>query len=105
MVITMYDTLIYLVKVNESTDAVGDVVYSEVLREVFAELKSVGMKEFYEAMAKGLKPELVFELADYLEYSDEPLVEYEGTRYKVLRTYRKGRKLEIVVYGGVHGKT
>lgn len=71
-------------------------------REVFARSMSIGQMEFYQAQAQGLKPEMKFELADYLDYADEKEIEYEGKRYSVLRTYRNGRRLEITVYGGVN---
>ena len=67
------------------------------------------MKEFYEASARDFYPEMKFILADYLEYNNEQLVEHDGQRYRVLRTYRTGNELEIVVTrasaeeGGVYG--
>lgn len=66
-------------------------------REVFAELRSIGQSEFYQAQATGYKPELKFVLADYLDYDGETLVEYTSTLYRVLRTFRAGQSLEIVV--------
>lgn len=66
-------------------------------RQVFAGLRSVGRTEFYQAQAVGYKPELVFVLADYLDYDFESLVKYDGKLFRVLRTYRTGQELEIVV--------
>lgn len=71
-------------------------------REVFAKLLNIGQHEFYQAQATGLKPELKFEIADYLDYQDEKELIHSGKRYQVLRTYRKNRQLEITVYGGVN---
>ena len=65
-------------------------------RDVFCGLRSVSRSEFYQANATGYKPELVFVLADYLEYNDETLVDYDGQRYRVIRTYRTGQELELV---------
>lgn len=53
---------------------------------VLCSLKSVGRSEFYNAAATGLRPELVFVVHGY-EYSGERLVEFEGKRYNVVRTY------------------
>jgi hypothetical protein len=36
-------------------------------------------------------------LADYLDYNDETLVDHNGQRYRVIRTYRTGQELELVV--------
>ncbi|MBO7275217.1 MAG: hypothetical protein J6V15_02470 [Clostridia bacterium] len=66
-------------------------------RDVFCRVRSVGMKEFYEASARDFHPELVFVLADYLDYSAEQQCRHSGRLYHVLRTYRSGQELEIVV--------
>ena len=78
-------------------------------RDVFAGLRSIGQQEFYQASATDFRPSLKFVLADYLDYANEALVEHEGQRYRVLRTYRTGMALELVVErapaedGGVYG--
>lgn len=66
-------------------------------REVFAGLRSVGMTEFYHSRATGFKPELKFVLADHLDYNDETIIRHEDKLYRVVRTYRTGQELEIVV--------
>lgn len=66
-------------------------------REVFAALRSIGQAEFYQAHAIDYHPELKFVLADYLDYQGESMVKHDGTLYRVLRTYRAGQELEIVV--------
>lgn len=94
--------LITLIQNTEDGDSHGDLVTTETAREVLAELSSIGQKEFYEAHAKGLKPELKFTLTDYLDYEGETLVEYNGKRYRVLRTFRNGQKLELILYSEVN---
>ena len=66
-------------------------------REVFARVASIGMREFYQASTTDFHPELKFILPDYLEYGGETLVEHESRRYHVLRTYRTGQELELIV--------
>ncbi len=66
-------------------------------KEVFCGLRSVGHTEFYEAHSVDYHPEIVFILADYLDYSGETLVKHEGALYRVIRTYRTGQSLEITV--------
>lgn len=71
-------------------------------RTVFCELASIGMTEFYQANAQDIHPEARFILADYLDYSGETLLDYtdftgKTVRYRILRTYRTGLKLELVV--------
>ena len=82
---------------NELLTLIKQTDGGEDSRTVFCDLRSIGMKEFYEANARDFYPEKKFVLADYLEYDDEELVEYEGKRYRVLRTFRTGQELEIVV--------
>jgi SPP1 family predicted phage head-tail adaptor len=84
-------------------------IKGETSRTVFYRVASIGQKEFYEASARDFYPEMKFILADYLEYNSEQLVEYNGQMYNVLRTFRAGQELEIVVTrasaeeGGIYG--
>lgn len=66
-------------------------------REVFCGLRSVGHTEFYEAYAASYQPELKFVLTDYLDYEGETLVQYGKDLYRVIRTYRTGKELELTV--------
>ena len=91
-----------LIKQTVGVDDYGDPVITETTREVFAKLGSIGQKEFYQAHALGLQPELKFILADYLDYSYESMVEHNGHRYRILRTYRNGQELELTVYREVN---
>lgn len=94
----MYNDVITLLTVTETVNNIGDLVETVEKKEVFAQVRSVGMKESYEALAVGLKPELTFVLADYYDYDDQEFIEYNSARYRVLRTYRKAsNELEIVV--------
>ena len=96
------DEILTLIAPEQRVDEYGDPVIVETSQEVFARLNSIGQTEFYQAHANGLQPELKFVLADYLDYNDEPLVEHNGTRYRVLRTYRAGQELELTVYREVN---
>lgn len=77
-----------------------DLTYStlvETSRQVFCGVRSIGQSEFYQAQTTNLQPEIKVVLADYLDYQGETLVEYDGTRYSVLRTFRAGQELELVL--------
>ena len=95
----MYNEVITLRSYTETTDDYGITNRTNKDREVFAQLRSIGQSEFYQAQADGLKPELKFILADYLDDQGEKEVLYDGKRYSVLRTYRDGHKIELTVYG------
>lgn len=122
----MYNSLIYLITEVATVDEYGDMVIVKTKKPVFAEVKSIGQKEFYEAAAVGMKPEIKFVIADFLDYSGEQKLEYEPfsldpsvlpgqslpsdeeyparskmIEYNVIRTYRTGLELEIVCSRGV----
>lgn len=93
----MYNEVITLVSKTYTIDEYGDTQATRTEREVFARIKSIGMKEKYEALQAGLDPEHTFILPDYYEYDNETEILYEGNTYRVIRTYRNGKTLEIVV--------
>lgn len=64
-------------------------------RDVFCGVRSIGMREFYQANATDFHPEIKFVLADYLDYRGEPMAIHDGQLYRILRTYRTGIELEL----------
>ena len=64
---------------------------------VFVQPRSIGASEFYRAATTDFKPALTLVLADYYDYSDEPIVEYEEQLFDVIRTFRKKNRLELVL--------
>lgn len=108
VVTIMYDQQIKLITVDKTVNEYGDTVENDCMeREVFAEVKSIGQTEFYQAQASGIKPEIKFVLPDYLEYQNEKKIKFrsygevEERIYTVIRTFRKGNELEIVCKGDV----
>lgn len=95
----MYNDVLGLIGYSEAPDQYGIPRRTETKRLVFCQVKSIGQKEFYQASAVGLKPELKFVIADSFDYDDEKELEYNGKRYSVLRTYRTGNSIEITAYG------
>lgn len=75
----------------------GYTIEQETHRDVYCRLASIGQTEFYQAQATDLRPELKFILADHQDYEGEYLCIYGGGWYRVIRTYRAGWSLEIVV--------
>lgn len=102
----MYDSVIKLISESNTVDEYGDTVTVETERTIFAEVKSIGQSEFYQAQAVGLKPEIKFLIADFADYQNEKKLKYTpfgGTEdvYTVLRTYRTKNQLEIVCKRGI----
>lgn len=102
----MYDNIIKFISETTTVNEYGDTVATETERTVFAELKSIGQTEFYQAQASGFKPEIKFVLADFCDYQGERNLKYtpyggSETTYEVIRTYRVDNRLEIVCQRGI----
>jgi len=67
-------------------DEIGNWKKVPVKKTVLCGLKSVTRSEFYSAAQTGLRPSNVFVVHGY-EYNGETEVEFEGEKYKVIRTY------------------
>ena len=71
------------------TNGIGDSISSDDSRVSFAEIISPYMRETYEAMARGLKPEFVAVLPSWDDdYHDENELLYKENRYRVIRAYK-----------------
>lgn len=88
--------MIQLVNENPAAHGVFDKP-DETTTQIFAEIRSVSMSEAYRARSAGLEPSFVFVLADYADYAGQKVIEYGGKRYRVIRTYTAGQRLEITV--------
>jgi phage head-tail adaptor, putative, SPP1 family len=93
----MWRDTIFLISQVEGRNSYGEEVETDGdPREVFANKKSVRQSEFYQAIAAGLKPEIVFEVREQ-EYHDEKKARYGETDYHIIRTYsRNGEIMELV---------
>ena len=79
-----------------STDQYGNEVATEVKKQVFCEVDSITQTEFYQAANTELNPEYRFTIF-FGDYDGQPLVEYNGVRYAIYRTYRADDNLELYV--------
>ena len=93
----MYDAIIKLGSVIYTQNAYGQEVEEKVWKEVFAEVRSVSRQEFYSAAMAGIRPTIVFALADYYDYDNEKIIWYDGKTYDVIRTYSSGEDTEIEI--------
>ena len=71
--------------------------HAETKRVTFCEVRSVGYQEYYRALEQDLHPTFVFRLADYAEYQGEKICEYDGVRYRIVRTYIDRYAIELTV--------
>lgn len=77
-----------------------EIVFDEHKTWCFSQ--SVRMTEAYQALAVGMRPEIVLVLRQE-DYNGQNRVLYGGIVYKVLRTYRTGKsEIELVLYREEH---
>ncbi len=92
-----YDHELTLIGQTIQEDEIGNQKPVEMRTTILCALNSVGRNEFYSGAAAGLRPELVFLVHAY-EYNGERIVEFEGVRYNVIRTYQTGtEEIELTV--------
>ena len=74
-------------------------------REVMCYVDSVTRSEFFDAGRNGLNPEFVFRMF-FADYEGESILEYNGNRYGIYRTYNNASD-EVELYaerkGGTNG--
>ena len=98
--------VINLKKETYEKDQYGVTVKSLSSRQVFCQVDSVTMSEFFEGGRNGLNPEYRFTMF-YGDYNGEKIIEYNGNTYGVYRVYRnRTDTIELYVErkGGTNGK-
>jgi len=101
----LWKDVINLISTTPDKNAAGDAIDIENPRQVFANKRSIRQAEFYQAMATGLRPELMFEVKS-IDYNQEGQLEYNGKKYTIIRTYDKnGEITELICQGLVNNAT
>ena len=92
-----YSEIIYLVSRVLEEDEIGNVKASSfTLTKRYAKKQSVRTNEFYSAVEIGLTPSIEF-VMKRLDYDGQDEVEYNRTRYSVIRTVDPKNKFDIVL--------
>jgi len=89
MPVATYDHELVLIGETIQEDEIGNQKPVETRTTILCSVKSAGRSDFYSGAAAGLRPEYVFTIHAY-EYGGERTVEFEGKRYRVIRTYQTG---------------
>lgn len=100
-----YTELLSLITLTPTKNEIGEIVYTETSKQVYAKKNVVGTKEFYNATAVGITPTAELQIRQ-TNYNNEVEVEYNGIRYSVIRTIPKGKFDVVLVIGlktGVNG--
>lgn len=92
-----YQEIIYLHKLVREMDEIGnDLPSSETNVKCYAKVQSVRTNEFYSAVEVGLTPSIEF-VIKRLNYNGEEEIEWNNTRYVVIRTIDPKNKFDIVL--------
>ncbi|WP_416149501.1 phage head closure protein [Salipaludibacillus sp. HK11] len=98
-----FDSVIYLLSIKNSKNKMKDIVEEETPRQVLAEKRSIRQSETYQAMATGLKPELMFVTWEN-QYLGEQKIMYKNKTYQVIRTHEKpDQTIELICEGLPNG--
>lgn len=81
-----YDYEIKLLKKVYGENAMGDPIETIEERTVLADKLDYRNKDFYQAMANGLKPSITFAINKY-EYGDEQELKFEDKHYKIIDVF------------------
>lgn len=95
----MLQDVLYLVEEDPAAHGIFDTP-TETAKMVYCTVRSVGMSEYYQALAHGLQPTMVFILADAADYNGEKVCLYHDKRYRIIRTYTTGGRIELTVEEG-----
>ena len=82
-------TPIFLIQYEKKTNDYGDLIKDPaktIERKVYSNKLSINQKEFYEAQAKDMKPEIKLEVREF-EYKDEDTLKYNNIVYNIIRAF------------------
>ena len=86
---------IKLIAQKTTYDEIRQPVYEDYAREVYAQLRSITRAEWFEAGRNGMRPDIAFIMMSF-DYRGETVIEWNGVRYGVYRTFRgRGDRIEL----------
>lgn len=92
-----YQEIIYLINEVLSEDDIGNVIPSSTTStKCYAKKQSVKTNEFYNATMTGLTPSCEF-VIKRLNYNGESELEWNNTRFEIIRTIDPKNKFDIVL--------
>mgnify|MGYP001486916702 CR=1 FL=1 len=98
----MWRDVVELITVTTGENEMGDSIKEETSRQVFANKKSIRQTEFYQAMATGLRPEIMFEVRSP-DYQGEQKLSYNGKKYTIIRTFSPNDEITELICSGLVG--
>lgn len=99
--------VIYLISETRTQDSIGQFVSEETKRQVFCDVRSITRAEWFDAGRNGYQPTYLFIMFGP-DYQGEKIVEYNGKRYGIYRTYlARNERIELYAEekGGLYEQT
>lgn len=84
--------VVTLIAQTFTQDEIGQEIAEETGRDVFCNVSSITRNEWFEAAKSGFQPQFRMTMFRY-DYQQERMVEYQGMRYAVYRTYESQKEL------------
>lgn len=88
-------------------DSIGQHIPTFEEIEILCHIESIGQREFFSAGQNGINSDLKI-VTPSVNYNNESIIEYNGERYGIYRTFRSKDTDEIELYcewkGGISGK-
>ncbi len=97
-----YTEILYLIKLTEVKDNIGNITFTEKETRVYAKKNKVGSKEFYNAVAVGITPTAELQIRSS-NYHDEEEVKYNNVRYSIIRVVPVSKTDIVLVIGKKQG--
>lgn len=89
--------VINLISRTYTQDEIGQFIETESKRQVYCDVGSITRTEWYDAGRNGMQPAYVFTMFAP-DYQGEKIVEFEGKRYGVYRTWiARNETIEVYV--------
>lgn len=106
----MMESTAYLIRETYIEDSISQRIPKEEKIKLLCHTESIRQNEFFEAGRNGIKADLLI-VTQAVNYNNEKILEYDGERYGIYRTYRRPSSDEIEIYaqwkGGIdnHNET
>ena len=97
-----YTEILYLIKLTETKDNIGNITFNESETRVYAKKNKVGSKEFYNAVAVGITPTAELQIR-FSNYHNEEEVRYNNVRYSIIRVVPVSRSDLVLIIGKKQG--
>lgn len=89
--------IINLISEEHVQDDIGQFHSRKSSRQVYCDVRSITRSEWFDAGRNGLQPTFIFTMFAP-DYNGEKIVEFDGKRYGIYRTYRaRNEQIELYV--------